>query len=56
MAGGAKWVGLHISESADLLGISTARDFQILGVWNRQNGDIQFCGWKCLADDRLEEN
>ncbi len=55
MVVGARWAGLSISETADLLGFSHSTISSVYREWSEKekiSSERQLCGWKCLVDVR----
>jgi len=55
MVVGARWVGLSISETTDLLGFSHTTISRVCREWcekEKISSERQFCGWTCLVDAR----
>ncbi len=59
MVVGARWAGLSISKTADLLGFlctTISRVYRKGSEKAKISSERQFCGRKCLANVRSEEN
>ncbi len=57
MVVGARWAGLSISRTADLLGFLCTAIFRVYREWSEKekiSSERQLCGRKCLVDVRGE--